>query len=118
MDVRVRRISNEPEPADGERVLVDRLWPRGVSKERADLSVWLKAVAPSTSLRQWYGHDPARFDEFTARYTAELDDADHADAWRELRRLAASGTVTLLTASRAVDISEAAVLRDLLQQQA
>lgn len=118
MDVRVRRIYEPEDPADGKRVLVDRLWPRGVSKERADLFEWLKAVAPSTELREWYAHDPAKFAEFTARYTAELADADHADAWHSLQQLAAGGTVTLLTASKAVDISEAAVLQTLLLRDA
>jgi uncharacterized protein YeaO (DUF488 family) len=112
--VQVRRIYEEPESADGTRVLVDRLWPRGVSKERADLFEWLKAVAPSTELRTWYGHEPAKFAEFARRYEAELAEPPAADAFAELRRLAAEGPVTLLTASRRADISEATVLRDLL----
>ena len=83
--IRVKRIYEDPSPDDGARVLVDRLWPRGVSKERADLTEWLKDVAPSTDLRKWYGHDPAKFDEFSRRYRDELDDDEHAEAFAALR---------------------------------
>ena len=114
--VRVRRIYEEPEPDDGARVLVDRLWPRGVSKEKAHLDLWLRDVATSTELRKWYGHDPEKFDGFEERYRAELEDADRAAALGQLRDLATSGPVTLLTASKAVDISEAAVLREVLER--
>jgi len=112
--VRVRRIYEPVEPGDGKRVLVDRLWPRGISKERADLYEWCKDVAPSTELRQWYAHDPARFAEFARRYEAELHDGDQAAALDRLRTLAADGTVTLLTAAKRDDISEATVLQHLL----
>lgn len=112
--VQVRRIYDDPESSDGARVLVDRLWPRGVSKERAALSVWLKEIAPSAELRKWYGHDPDKFDEFAQRYRAELGDEDHTAALAELRRLAADGPLTLLTASKRDDISEATVLQRLL----
>lgn len=114
LQVQVRRIYDEPEPPDGKRVLVDRLWPRGVSKERADLFEWLKGVAPSTELREWYGHDPAKFAEFAERYEAELTQAPAADAFTTLQKLVQEGPVTLLTASRRADISEAMVLRQLL----
>ena len=114
VNVRVRRIYDAPEPGDGKRVLVDRLWPRGMSKERAELFEWCKDVAPSPQLRQWYGHDPAKFDEFAKRYRAELDDAEHAKALEKLRKLAHEGTVTLLTASKRDDISEATVLQQVL----
>ncbi|MBS1675068.1 MAG: DUF488 family protein [Actinobacteria bacterium] len=112
--VRVRRIYDEPESTDGKRVLVDRLWPRGVSKERAALFEWLKEVAPSTELREWYRHDPEKFAEFAERYAAELTAPPAADAFETLRDLAKDATVTLLTASKRADISEATVLRDLL----
>ncbi|MEU9591484.1 DUF488 domain-containing protein [Streptomyces sp. NPDC048193] len=105
-----RRVYEEPSPQDGKRVLVDRLWPRGVSKEAAHLDTWLKDVAPSTGLRRWYHHDPERFAEFRRRYVAELDDPEHRQAVQELRGLAAHGTVTLLTATKDADRSEAAVL--------
>ncbi|RIK14464.1 MAG: DUF488 domain-containing protein [Acidobacteria bacterium] len=113
--VRVKRIYDDPSADDGARVLVDRIWPRGMSKERAHLDEWLKAVAPSTELRTWYKHDPDRWEEFGRRYEQELDgDGDQAEAFARLRTLQNEGRVTLLTASRAVDISEAQVLAELL----
>lgn len=115
--VQVRRIYDKPEPDDGKRVLVDRLWPRGVSKERADLDDWCKQIAPSTDLREWYGHDPDRYTEFARRYRVELDDPERAAALGQLKELAAHGTLTLLTAARRSDISEATVLADLLKRQ-
>jgi Uncharacterized conserved protein len=113
-EVQVRRAYDPPERSDGQRVLVDRLWPRGLSKERAELDEWRKDVAPSTELRKWYGHDPAKWDEFTRRYRAELEDSDHEAALAHLRELAGSGPLTLLTAAKRSDISEATVLADLL----
>jgi uncharacterized protein YeaO (DUF488 family) len=112
--VQIRRIYDPPLASDGKRVLVDRLWPRGVSKERAHLVEWCKEIAPSTALRQWYGHDPARYSEFARRYRVELGEPDHASLVAHLRELARDGTVTLLTAAKAVQISEAQVLVDLL----
>jgi uncharacterized protein YeaO (DUF488 family) len=111
---RAKRIYDDPSPDDGTRVLVDRVWPRGVSKEHAHLDEWLKAVAPSTALRTWYGHDPERFEEFARRYREELTEPDRAEALAHLRELAADGTLTLLTATRDPDISAAAVLGGLL----
>jgi uncharacterized protein YeaO (DUF488 family) len=113
--VRVRRAYEDPEPADGTRVLVDRLWPRGLSKARAALDDWCKDVAPSPELRTWYGHDPDRFAEFSRRYQQELTDPERAAALDRLRDLAASGPLTLITATKNPDISEAAVLADLLR---
>jgi uncharacterized protein YeaO (DUF488 family) len=112
--VQVRRAYDPPEADDGQRVLVDRLWPRGLSKGRAHLDEWCKEVAPSTELRQWYGHDPDRYDEFARRYRAELDEPERAAAFAKLRELAAHGPLTLLTASKRSDISEATVLAGLL----
>lgn len=112
--VQVRRIYDDPADDDGTRVLVDRLWPRGVSKERARLDEWCKQVAPSNELRMWYGHDPARFDEFSRRYRAELEQGEGADALDHLRVLATQGPLTLLTATKVFEISEAAVLADVL----
>jgi uncharacterized protein YeaO (DUF488 family) len=105
-----RRIYQDTSSQDGRRVLVDRLWPRGMSKERAHLDEWLRDVAPSPDLRQWYHHDPDLFPEFRERYIAELEDADHRPAVERLRDLAAHDRVTLLTATKDVDRSEAAVL--------
>lgn len=112
--IQIKRVYDDPAAEDGARVLVDRLWPRGVSKERADLTEWLKEVAPSDQLRRWYGHDPAKFDEFALRYRVELHDHDHAAAFDKLQALAHQGPLTLLTATKAVGISEAAVLLQLL----
>ncbi|GAA0923226.1 DUF488 family protein [Streptomyces thermoalcalitolerans] len=109
-----RRIYEEASPQDGTRVLVDRVWPRGLRKEDAHLDEWLREVAPSSELRRWYGHDPARFDEFRRRYRAELRDAEHREAAEHLRDLAAHDRLTLLTATKDVDHSQAAVLAEWL----
>jgi len=114
--VRVRRVYDEPEDNDGVRVLVDRIWPRGMTKARAALDEWCKDVAPSTELRKWYSHDPAKFEEFRHRYGAELKQAERAQALQHLRNLAADRRLTLLTGSKAVDISEAAVLAAILNR--
>lgn len=113
-DVRVRRVYDEVEDDDGVRVLVDRIWPRGMTKAKAALDEWCKDVAPSTELRTWYSHDPAKFAEFTKRYQTELKDARRGDALRHLRVLAADQQLTLLTGTKEPDISEAAVLADIL----
>jgi uncharacterized protein YeaO (DUF488 family) len=113
--IRVRRVYEEPEPDDGARVLVDRLWPRGLTKAKAALVEWCKDVAPSDELRKWYGHDPDRFEEFSRRYRQELQDPQRAEALAQLRGLAGDRQLTLLTATRRADISEAAVLAALLQ---
>ena len=114
-DVRVRRAYDAPETADGTRVLVDRLWPRGLAKAKADIDEWCKDIAPSTDLRKWYGHDPARFDEFSRRYQAELKEPQPAEALAHLRALAKGKPLTLLTATREPQISEAAVLADIVR---
>ena len=114
--VQVRRVYDEPEDNDGLRVLVDRIRPRGMTKARAALDEWCKDVAPSTELRKWYSHDPAKFEEFTRRNGAELEQAESAQALQHLRDLAADGRLTLLTGSKAVDISEAAVLAAILNR--
>ncbi len=113
-DIRVRRVYDEPSPEDGARVLVDRVWPRGLRKDAARLDEWAKDVAPSTELRTWYHHDPAKFSEFRQRYTAELEQPGPREAVSRLRDLAAGKPVTLLTATRDLDLSQAAVLAALL----
>jgi uncharacterized protein YeaO (DUF488 family) len=113
-EVRLRRVYEEPQPGGGTRVLVDRLWPRGLARQAARIDSWLKAVAPSDALRRWYGHDPARFDEFGYRYLDELADPERGQALRQLREMAAAGPVTLLTATRDLPHSQAAVLARLL----
>jgi uncharacterized protein YeaO (DUF488 family) len=115
-DVRLRRIYDDPTDDDGMRVLVDRRWPRGVSKVRAGLDEWCSAVAPSDALRKWYGHVPERFDEFESRYLEELEDPQRASALGHLRALAARGRLTLLTATRDLEVSQAAVLVGLLRR--
>jgi uncharacterized protein YeaO (DUF488 family) len=113
VDVQVKRVYEPAVQADGRRVLVDRVWPRGISKERAALSDWCKDVAPSTELRKWYGHDPAKFDEFATRYRRELSERpEAAAALADLR--SGHGTVTLLTATHDVERSQARVLAGLL----
>jgi uncharacterized protein YeaO (DUF488 family) len=116
VEVRVARVYDEPAADDGARVLVDRLWPRGLTREKAALDEWCKQVAPSTSLRKWYGHDPDLFAEFRRRYRAELDEGERAAALAHLLRLAAERPLILLTASRDVAISEAAVLAELIDE--
>jgi uncharacterized protein YeaO (DUF488 family) len=108
--VRLGRVYDDPSPEDGRRVLVDRIWPRGLAKARAGIDDWAKDVAPSTELRRWYGHDPARFEEFRRRYQAELIEPRRQAALRHLRELVRSGPLTLVTATRDVDHSQAAVL--------
>jgi uncharacterized protein YeaO (DUF488 family) len=114
-EVRARRVYEAPEPDDGRRVLVDRLWPRGLAKEKAGLDEWLKAVAPSDELRRWYGHDPDRFPEFERRYKAELKEPERAEALRHLADEARAGPVTLLTATGDLERSQAEVLVRLLR---
>ncbi|MCT2588647.1 DUF488 family protein [Streptomyces sp. N2-109] len=112
-DVRVRRIYDEAEDADGSRVLVDRVWPRGMAKGEAALDAWIKDAAPSTELRRWYGHEPERFDAFAERYRAELAEPEPQEAVEHLRELAGpSRRLTLLTATRDVDLSHALILAD------
>ena len=108
------RVYDEPACDGRARVLVDRLWPRGMTKQKARLDEWCSSVAPSTALRTWYHHDPERFAEFGDRYRLELLEPEHAQALAHLRELAKAGPLTLLTASRSPEISEAAVLVDLL----
>ena len=112
--VQVRRVYDDPARGDGNRVLVDRIWPRGMTKEKAELDEWCKTIAPSTELRTWYHHDPQRFTEFTRRYHDELTQPERAEALAHLRILAKARNPTLLTASKAVDISEATVLAEML----
>src|SRR6516225_5028773 len=115
-DIRVRRVYDEPSPDDGTRVLVDRVWPRGMRKDAARLNEWAKDVAPSTGLRTWYQHDPAKLSEFRRRYAAELAEPGPRDAVARLRAEAATGPLTLLTATKELDLSQAAVLADLLRK--
>lgn len=114
--VQVRRVYEQPQRGDGTRVLVDRIWPRGMTKAKAHLDEWCKQVAPSSELRKWYSHDPDRFEEFTRRYKRELVEPERKDALGHLRKLAQDQTLTLLTATKQPEISEAAVLARILER--
>jgi uncharacterized protein YeaO (DUF488 family) len=113
IDVRVKRIYDEPDPGDGYRVLIDHVWPRGVSRDRARLDEWARELAPSDELRRWFGHEPAKFEEFRRRYVEELE----AESGRveELRRRARSGRVTIVFGARDVEHSNGPVLAALLR---
>ena len=108
----IKRVYDERSADEGLRILVDRLWPRGVKKEALKLDAWPKELTPSNELRKWYGHVPEKFDEFRRRYHAEL--GPHRDKLDELRTLVRGRKATLLTATRELDLSHAHVLRDLL----
>ena len=114
MDVRHKRAYKPAAASDGERILIDRIWPRGVTREEAQLNEWARELAPSTELRRWFAHDPARFDEFRRRYAGEL--AGHDDKLRELRRRARAGTLTLVYAARDTEHNDAVVLAEILRR--
>ncbi|MEO8431195.1 MAG: DUF488 domain-containing protein [Acidobacteriota bacterium] len=111
--IQLKRVYEKPSRKDGLRILVDRLWPRGLSKERAAVNLWLKDVAPSTELRKWFGHDPARWKQFQARYRLEL--REKKDALEMLKKRAASHTVTLVYGARDEEHNEALVLKRILE---
>lgn len=115
-ELRMARIYDEPSAADGRRILVDRLWPRGVSKEKAKLDDWCKEVAPSDDLRRWYGHDPKRFEEFSKRYRAELAKGEPAEALARIAAEAKAGVVTILTATKEPELSQAAVIKSAVEE--
>jgi len=111
MSIRIKRVYEPASDNDGYRVLVDRIWPRGVSKQQARLDEWDKDVAPSTELRTWFGHDPERFEEFRARYSAELKGNPSVDGLRERGR---DGVLTLVYSAHDEEHNQAVVLRDVL----
>ncbi|UNO39063.1 DUF488 family protein [Streptomyces sp. MST-110588] len=113
-EIRQRRVYEPPEAEDGARVLVDRLWPRGLAKDAARLDEWCKDVAPSKELRTWYGHRPERYEEFAGRYRRELDASPAAEALAGLRERAAAGPLTLLTATKETALSHVTVLVEVL----
>ena len=113
MPIRLKRIYAELAKADGHRVLVDRIWPRGISKEDAEVDLWLKEIAPSKELRKWFGHDPEKWDEFKRRYFRELD--DHPQEREHLAGKAAEGTVTLLFAAKDEQFNNAVALKEYLE---
>lgn len=114
--IQLKRVYDPPAPDDGSRFLVERLWPRGVKREAAQLTDWLKDIAPSPALRQWFGHDPARWDEFKARYASELDDPRHAETLKRLADLARQGTITFVYAARDPEHNSALLLKDVIER--
>jgi uncharacterized protein YeaO (DUF488 family) len=116
VDVRLKRAYEDAAVADGRRVLIDRIWPRGVTRERARLDEWARELAPSAELRRWFGHDASRFAEFRRRYRAEL--RAHESKLRELRQRAREGTLTLVYAARDAEHNDAVVLAELLRGRA
>jgi uncharacterized protein YeaO (DUF488 family) len=114
MDIRLKRAYQPAAPSDGYRVLIDRLWPRGVSRKQAKLSAWERELAPSTELRQWFGHQPHRFEEFRRRYVEEL--RQQRSRLTELRRRARDGTLTLVYAAHDSEHNDAVVLADVLRR--
>jgi len=111
--IRIKRVYEEPEEADGRRVLVDRLWARGLSKQKAKIDVWVKEIAPSTELRRWYGHEPGKWSEFKSRYVAELE-ANPAGI-EELLAEVQAGTVTFLYSSKEERLNNAVALKEYIE---
>ena len=116
LKLRVKRVYDSPASRDGTRVLVDRLWPRGLRKQSARLDEWLKEIAPSDALRRWFGHEPSRWEDFKQRYFAELD--AKPDAWGDVLGRARNGPVTLLYAARDPDHNNAVALKLYLERRA
>jgi uncharacterized protein YeaO (DUF488 family) len=114
MDVRLKRAYEPAARSDGYRVLIDRIWPRGVTREAAQLDEWARDLAPSTELRRWFAHEPSRFAGFRRRYTAEL--AEQQAKLRELRRRARKGRLTLVYAARDMEYNDAVVLAEILRR--
>jgi uncharacterized protein YeaO (DUF488 family) len=112
MKLQIKRVYDEPSETDGKRILIDRLWPRGVSKANAKVDLWLKAIAPSTPLRQWFGHDPGKWEEFKKRYKDELD--HNSEAVAQLRALMAKEKVTLVYGAKDQEHNDAVVLQEYL----
>jgi uncharacterized protein YeaO (DUF488 family) len=112
--VKIKRVYDQPEKADGMRVLVDRLWPRGVRKEDAEFDLWLKDIAPSEGLRKWFSHDPSKWQEFRKKYIKELEDASGMTA--DLKKAARRGTVTLLYAAKDTERNNAVVLKEIIEE--
>ena len=114
MHIQIKRVYDPPRKADGKRILVDRLWPRGLSKEDAAVDVWLKEIAPSNELRKWFGHDPAKWPEFEKRYLAELQ--HDQNSLSQLKDIAHQDTITLLYGAKDEEHNQAVVLQKLLER--
>jgi uncharacterized protein YeaO (DUF488 family) len=114
--IRVKRVYSDSSPRDGVRILVDRVWPRGITKERAHIVEWRKDLAPTTSLRKWFRHEPARWTEFRKRYRTELARSEMRDELKMLARLSRKRTITLVYSAADEEHNQAAVLKELLEE--
>lgn len=114
--IQIKRVYNRPGTQDGLRILVDRVWPRGFTKERVRMTEWRKEVAPSTSLRKWFGHDPAKWSEFRKRYRAELKQSGQLGALKALAQLSSRKTITLVYSAGDEEHNQAVVLKELLEE--
>ncbi len=114
MNIKIKRVYEQPDKDDGKRILVNRIWPRGISKDRARLSDWRKDIAPSNELRKWFGHAPERWDEFKERYRAELEEADKMEEVREISDMAEEGNVTLIFGAKDTEYNNARALESFI----
>ena len=114
--IRIKRVYREPRSRDGTRILVDRIWPRGITKERASLAEWRKDLAPSSSLRKWFGHDPNKWEAFKKRYRKELSYAEPKKALNELARLSRQKTLTLVYSAADEEHNQAVVVKEILEE--
>ncbi len=112
--IRIKRVYDQPEPDDGLRFLVDRLWPRGMKKENLQMDEWLKEVAPSDALRSWFGHDAAKWEEFCRRYDAELE--ANSEAWRPILNMARKQNITLLYSAHDIEHNNAVAIRAFIEK--
>lgn len=114
MNIRIKRVYEDPSPEDGKRILIDRLWPRGLTKEKAEIAVWLKEIAPSTELREWFGHDPKKWTEFRERYQKELE--ANSTATTQLREALEDAPATLVYGAKDEQHNDAVVLKEYLEK--
>lgn len=114
MNITIKRVYEEPSKEDGERILIDRLWPRGLTKEKAKIGLWLKEIAPSTELRKWFGHDPSKWNEFKKRYIAEIK--KNKDVLAQLEGQLKDGKITLVYGAKDEEHNDAVVLKEYLEK--
>jgi uncharacterized protein YeaO (DUF488 family) len=112
--IKIKRVYDPPEPEDGKRILIDRLWPRGIKKENLKMDEWLKEIAPSDKLRKWFSHDPKKYEEFKKRYVKELE--DKSEILERIRREAKKGRVTILFSAKDTEHNNATVMKELLKE--
>lgn len=114
MTVKIKRVYEEPSSQDGKRILIDRLWPRGISKEKGKIDIWMKDIAPSTELRKWFGHDPAKWEEFQKKYLDEI--RQNPSAVSQLKEQVKEGNVTLVYGAKDIKHNDAVVLKEFLEK--